>query len=64
LPLIQARILKTGDFSDLNIKCNEKTFAVHKSIICPQSSVLNAALFHDFKVWPIAAFIVLLTLRY
>ncbi|KAI7505191.1 hypothetical protein KC347_g8081 [Hortaea werneckii] len=37
------RMLKTGEYSDLTIKCGDRTFQVHKNIICARSDYFAAA---------------------
>jgi hypothetical protein len=36
-------LLATGEFSDFIIKCGDKTWNVHKAIVCTQSDVFAAA---------------------
>lgn len=35
--------IRSGEFSDLSFVGEEKTFFVHKAIVCPQSEVLKEA---------------------
>jgi hypothetical protein len=37
------RLLETGEFSDFVITCGDKTWKVHKAIVCSQSDVFGAA---------------------
>ncbi|RMZ00526.1 hypothetical protein D0860_07962 [Hortaea werneckii] len=37
------RMLKTGEYSDLMIKCGDRTFEVHKNIVCAISEYFAAA---------------------
>ncbi|KAI9726484.1 MAG: hypothetical protein M1828_001306 [Chrysothrix sp. TS-e1954] len=37
------------EFSDLTIRCHGRDFAVHKTIVCPQSSYLHAAMKHGME---------------
>ncbi|CEJ60375.1 hypothetical protein PMG11_08952 [Penicillium brasilianum] len=43
------KLLLSGDYSDLQIVCQETTFKVHQCIICPRSSFVGAAIKHPFK---------------
>lgn len=43
-------LYENGDYSDHKIKCQDRTFNVHKAIVCPQSPVLAAAVNGKFKV--------------
>jgi len=42
-------LLKSGQFSDLTVKCNSKSFKVHRCIVCPQSAFFSKALNGEFK---------------
>ncbi|KAI9665417.1 MAG: hypothetical protein M1831_001856 [Alyxoria varia] len=42
-------LLKSGDFSDLQIKCNGKTFKVHKAIVTPHSEYFKRICSSSFK---------------
>ncbi|KAI0554552.1 hypothetical protein F4679DRAFT_579577 [Xylaria curta] len=44
-----AELLRSGEYSDFTLVCKGQEFRVHKSIICPQSSVIAAALKSEFK---------------
>lgn len=35
-------LLKGGKYSDLIIACENRKFAVHKNVVCPQSPVIAA----------------------
>ncbi|KAI7240294.1 hypothetical protein KC343_g7155 [Hortaea werneckii] len=37
------RMLKTGEYSDLTIKCGDRTFQVHKNIVCARSEYFATA---------------------
>lgn len=39
--LSSARLLETGEISDLTIICQERPFLVHKAILCPQSQTIT-----------------------
>ncbi|KAI0455895.1 hypothetical protein F5B21DRAFT_502919 [Xylaria acuta] len=43
-------LLRSGEYSDFTLVCEGQEFPVHKSIICPQSPVIAAALKSQFKV--------------
>ena len=43
-------VYNNGKYSDLIIKCGERTFNVHRIIVCTQSKVLAAMINHNFKV--------------
>ncbi|KAI1420404.1 hypothetical protein F5Y12DRAFT_773165 [Xylaria sp. FL1777] len=43
-----ARLLDSGEFSDLTLVCEGQEFLVHKSIVCSQSPVINTALKSEF----------------
>lgn len=45
-----AELLKSGDFSDFKITCNEEEFLVHRAIISIKSKFLAACTKSDFKV--------------
>ena len=42
--------MKSGEYSDLTILCEDQTFSVHKVVVCSQSKVLAAAMKKGFKV--------------
>lgn len=44
------RLLRSGKFSDLQLSCQGRDFAVHKNIVCEQSLVINAACQGSFEV--------------
>lgn len=44
------RLLQSGKFSDLQLSCEGRNFAVHKNIVCEQSPVINAACQGSFEV--------------
>ncbi|KAK8231295.1 hypothetical protein BKA81DRAFT_411875 [Phyllosticta paracitricarpa] len=46
-----SQILQSGEYSDLEIRCNEESHRVHKAIVCPQSEFFQAACKaeHGFK---------------
>ncbi|KAI0134195.1 hypothetical protein BJ170DRAFT_189571 [Xylariales sp. AK1849] len=44
-----ARLLGSGEYSDLTLVCQAQEFMVHKPIVCPQSPVIAAALRGDFQ---------------
>jgi len=46
-------LLKSGRFSDLQVSCEGHEFAVHKSILCTQSRVVNAECEGGFEVCPV-----------
>ena len=48
--LISSRVMKSGEYSDLTILCEDQTFSVHKVVVCSQSKVLAAAMKKGFKV--------------
>lgn len=43
-------LFQTGEFSDVQIICGNRTFQVHSAIICPQSPFFKAALKGHFIV--------------
>lgn len=47
---VLARIMDTGEFSDLTFVCNGEEFKVHKAIVCTQSEPLKAAVQGGFLV--------------
>jgi len=49
------KILKSGRYSDLTIKCHGRVFKVHRNIIAVQSKPLAAAIDGDFKVRSISS---------
>lgn len=44
------RIKDTDQYCDLKLLCRGREFKVHQAIVCPQSSVLAAAVSGNFKV--------------
>ncbi|CAG8071843.1 unnamed protein product [Penicillium nalgiovense] len=48
-PLLQG-LLESGRYSDLTISCEGRKFAVHRAIVCCQSSFFDAAVKGGFKV--------------
>ncbi|RPA74484.1 hypothetical protein BJ508DRAFT_191841, partial [Ascobolus immersus RN42] len=44
-----ALLLKTGQYSDLTIRCGDQEFRVHKAVVCPQSSFFAACTDGGFK---------------
>lgn len=46
-------LLKSGKFSDLQLSCEGRDFAVHKSILCAQSRVISAECEGNFEVSPV-----------
>ena len=48
--LISIRAMKSGEYSDLTILCENKKFFGHKVVVCSQSKVLAAAMKKGFKV--------------
>ncbi|KAM0234351.1 hypothetical protein ACHAP5_010117 [Fusarium lateritium] len=44
-----AKLLDTGDYSDLTIICGKDRYKVHKAIVCPRSSFFKAAVGGKFK---------------
>jgi hypothetical protein len=44
------RLLKSGRYSNLTIKCGAKIFKVHRNVVAVQSKPLAAAVDGDFKV--------------
>lgn len=48
-PLLQS-LLESGRNSDLTISCEGRKFAVHRAIVCCQSSFFDAAVKGGFKV--------------
>ncbi|KAJ5244798.1 hypothetical protein N7489_004894 [Penicillium chrysogenum] len=47
-PLLQS-LLESGRYSDLTISCEGRKFAVHRAIVCCQSSFFDAAVKGGFK---------------
>lgn len=50
-------LLRSGKFSDLQLSCEGRDFAVHKAILCSQSRVISAECEGNFEVssvvhWP------------
>ena len=41
--LICSRLYDDGKYSDLTVKSSEKTYRVHKAIVCPRSKFFAAA---------------------
>ncbi|KAH6715823.1 hypothetical protein BKA61DRAFT_334093 [Leptodontidium sp. MPI-SDFR-AT-0119] len=44
-----ARCFDTEDYSDLTVKCRDRSWKVHRLIVCSQSKVLHAACTAGFK---------------
>ncbi|KAM3544113.1 hypothetical protein ARSEF1564_002980 [Beauveria bassiana] len=44
-----ARMLLSEDYCDMSFSCNGELFKVHKAVVCPQSSVIRAALSSGFQ---------------
>lgn len=44
-----AKLMKSGDFSDLTFSCNGEELKVHKNVVCGQSPVIKAALSKYFE---------------
>jgi hypothetical protein len=42
--------LASGQYSDLQLKCLDEVFNVHKIIVCAQSTVIHAAVNGEFRV--------------
>lgn len=47
---VTAELLRSGEYSDFTLVCEGQKFPIHKSIVCPQSSVIAAALKSEFQV--------------
>ncbi|CAD6583217.1 MAG: hypothetical protein ASARMPRED_001263 [Alectoria sarmentosa] len=45
------KVMKSGEYSDLTILCEDQTFSVHKVVVCSQSKVLAAAMKKGFKLY-------------
>lgn len=45
-----SELFKTGDFSDLLIRCNDREFRVHRAIVCPRSKFFQKACTGGFNV--------------
>ncbi|EME40549.1 hypothetical protein DOTSEDRAFT_104960, partial [Dothistroma septosporum NZE10] len=37
------RILRSGAYADLEVRCEDREWLVHKNVLCPQSDWFNAA---------------------
>ncbi|KAK5128614.1 hypothetical protein LTR08_004043 [Meristemomyces frigidus] len=48
LPKGMQGLLETGNFSDLTVICGERTWKLHKAVICPQSSFFMKAFLGDY----------------
>ncbi|KAL2817686.1 hypothetical protein BDW59DRAFT_165843 [Aspergillus cavernicola] len=50
-PLTKAMngLRQSKEYSDLSITCQERTFQVHRAIVCPQMPFLKAAMRNNFK---------------
>ncbi|KAH8159992.1 hypothetical protein CIB48_g8245 [Xylaria polymorpha] len=46
---VTAELLRSGEYSDFTLVCEGQKFPIHKSIVCPQSSVIAAALKSEFQ---------------
>lgn len=44
-----AALLSSGKYSDLTVQCGERTWAVHKAVICSRSGFFDGACSHPFK---------------
>ncbi|KAJ3497078.1 hypothetical protein NLG97_g2182 [Lecanicillium saksenae] len=42
-------VMLSGEYSDLMFSCHGEEFKVHRAVVCPQSSVIQAALTTGFK---------------
>ncbi|KAH7122914.1 hypothetical protein EDB81DRAFT_951918 [Dactylonectria macrodidyma] len=47
-PSVLANLLESGKYSDVTLICQEKSFRLHKAVICSQSPVMSAALTGNF----------------
>ncbi|KAI0405966.1 hypothetical protein F4802DRAFT_596639 [Xylaria palmicola] len=47
--LTNAKLLSSGEYSDLTIMCEGQEFHVHKAIVCTQSPIIAAAMKSNFK---------------
>ncbi|KIW26592.1 uncharacterized protein PV07_09674 [Cladophialophora immunda] len=45
----QKHLLRTGEFSDFILTVDERDFKIHRSIVCPQSTVLHRLCAGNFK---------------
>ncbi|KAI0011243.1 hypothetical protein F4779DRAFT_573948 [Xylariaceae sp. FL0662B] len=43
-------LLETGEFSDAVVKCGQRSWKVHRAILCPRSKWFRAALAGHFRV--------------
>lgn len=46
---VGADLLSSGKYSDLTIKCGDRSFKVHKAVVCPKSPVIAAECDQDVK---------------
>lgn len=46
----QRHLLQTGEFSDFVMTVDGRDFAIHRNIVCPQSTVLHRLITGNFKV--------------
>ncbi len=46
---VLAQLMLSEEYSDLSFSCRGEMFQVHKAIVCPQSSVIQAAVKSGFK---------------
>ncbi|KAM3508856.1 hypothetical protein MY11210_006567 [Beauveria gryllotalpidicola] len=44
-----AQMMLSEEYSDMSFSCNGKLFKVHKVVVCPQSSVIRAAMCSGFQ---------------
>lgn len=44
-----ASLLSSGKYSDLTVQCGERSWAVHKAVICSRSGFFDGACSHPFK---------------
>lgn len=50
--LRQMSLLESGDYHDFVLKCGDRSFKEHRSIICPQSTMLKVLCSGSWKVNP------------
>jgi hypothetical protein len=49
-----SQLLQSAKYSDLVIACRGREFAVHRAVVCPQSSFLDKACSGDFQASTVA----------